>query len=303
MKIVKKIMITLAVLLLYVISMDMKSYAEPLQMPGGGMFDPEYYAFTNPDVVAVCGTSLEGLYSHYCNYGKKEGRKPCFSMDIGKKSFSINSFRRIGVIGDSFASGSLMVNGELKDCYDASWPQIMAKRYGVTCTNYTKGGMTTLSWLVDPCGNKKLHESKPDDLYILALGINDSHSWFLNPEKYLGNAKDIGTKADTFYGNYGKIIEQIKAHAPNAKMVILNIVYEPTVYTEKYNAAIREIAAYYGIPYIDQNADAEFRVSDYMDKQAGHPTRKGYSKMADSYAKLIKECGKNNKFYFYPYYQ
>lgn len=37
-------------------------------------FDADFYASHNPDVVAVFGNSPEGLYKHYLNYGKKEGR-------------------------------------------------------------------------------------------------------------------------------------------------------------------------------------------------------------------------------------
>jgi len=37
-------------------------------------FDPEFYASTYPDVVAVFGNSPEVLYKHYQDYGKAEGR-------------------------------------------------------------------------------------------------------------------------------------------------------------------------------------------------------------------------------------
>lgn len=42
----------------------------------GTMFDPEYYAAANPDVVQALGTSTEALYNHYITFGKAEGRKP-----------------------------------------------------------------------------------------------------------------------------------------------------------------------------------------------------------------------------------
>ena len=37
-------------------------------------FDPEFYAQTYPDVVAIYGNSPEALYKHYQEYGKAEGR-------------------------------------------------------------------------------------------------------------------------------------------------------------------------------------------------------------------------------------
>ena len=38
------------------------------------MFDAEYYAQNNPDVVQVFGNDKELLYSHYVNAGRAEGR-------------------------------------------------------------------------------------------------------------------------------------------------------------------------------------------------------------------------------------
>jgi uncharacterized protein YkwD len=43
-------------------------------MPDGNVFDPEYYASANPDVVAALGTDPNMLYLHYTMYGRAEGR-------------------------------------------------------------------------------------------------------------------------------------------------------------------------------------------------------------------------------------
>ena len=40
------------------------------------VFDAEFYALVNPDVVKVYGTSEEALWKHYMKYGKNEGRFP-----------------------------------------------------------------------------------------------------------------------------------------------------------------------------------------------------------------------------------
>lgn len=55
----------------------MPVFAAPKQMADGTMFDAEYYAANNPDIVAVLGNEEKALYNHYVNYGKNEGRKPC----------------------------------------------------------------------------------------------------------------------------------------------------------------------------------------------------------------------------------
>ena len=39
-------------------------------------FDAAYYAETNPDVAAACGTDEASLLRHYLSSGQAEGRKP-----------------------------------------------------------------------------------------------------------------------------------------------------------------------------------------------------------------------------------
>lgn len=51
-------------------------FAAPKQMPDGQMFDAQYYAAKNPDVVKAFGTDENLLYWHYTVCGKKEGRLP-----------------------------------------------------------------------------------------------------------------------------------------------------------------------------------------------------------------------------------
>ncbi len=75
MKTIRRIACTLlAIVLLYADSLP--SYAAPKQMPDGTVFDAEYYAQSNPDVVNALGTTEKALYDHYLKYGKAEGRKP-----------------------------------------------------------------------------------------------------------------------------------------------------------------------------------------------------------------------------------
>lgn len=50
--------------------------AAPAMMSDGTFFDAEYYAQSNPDVVAVMGTDATALYNHYVFNGKAEGRLP-----------------------------------------------------------------------------------------------------------------------------------------------------------------------------------------------------------------------------------
>ena len=45
-------------------------------MSDGGLFDPQFYYNTYPDVAAAFGHNEALLYQHYLLYGKKEGRLP-----------------------------------------------------------------------------------------------------------------------------------------------------------------------------------------------------------------------------------
>lgn len=54
----------------------MNAQAAPETMPDGTVFDAEYYASENPDVVAAMGKDPNMLYLHYQVFGKKEGRLP-----------------------------------------------------------------------------------------------------------------------------------------------------------------------------------------------------------------------------------
>ena len=72
----KKQLITCLTVLTLSMASSMSVLAVPEVMPDGGVFDTEYYAQNNPDVVQAIGTDKNALYYHYVNYGKTEGRLP-----------------------------------------------------------------------------------------------------------------------------------------------------------------------------------------------------------------------------------
>jgi len=57
------------------IGSGLTALAAPQEMSDGTLFDAEYYAEENPDVVAVLGKDTKTLYKHYLDHGKAEGRK------------------------------------------------------------------------------------------------------------------------------------------------------------------------------------------------------------------------------------
>ena len=122
------------------------------------------------------------------------------------------SFDTVGVIGDSLASGECAYkdneNIRYVDLYEKSWGQFMARDSGNTYYNFSKGGLTTRSWFTESVGYDTASDGKHDcKAYIIGLGVNDK-----GIEDYLGQVSDIDlsdytNNLDTFYGNYGKIIQ------------------------------------------------------------------------------------------------
>ena len=119
---------------------------------------------------------------------------------------------------------------------------------------------------------------------------------------YIGTVDDIddnnyNNNADTFFGNYGKLIAQVMEHAPNARFCLIKIPLKET-YTAQYNEAIEGLANHFGIPFIDPYDDNFFDSALYKTKSGGHPTCAGYVGMALAYERLFSKCVENNIDYF-----
>lgn len=223
-----------------------------------------------------------------------------------ESNLSLSAFRRIGIVGDSYASGQVYwregSEWKSKDKYSISWGQILARKHGFVCTNYSQGGLSTRTWLYSstPNGLTKMINSEAEDLYLLALGINDYYNL---GEIYLGTIEDITNYssyydyADTFYGNYGQIIERIAGHAPNAKMIMFTCASESET-AQKFNAAIIDIATHYNIPCIVQREDSFFSSTMYNDMVQGHPRGVSYCGMANAFDRLLNDCFSKNYNYF-----
>lgn len=210
---------------------------------------------------------------------------------------SVNMFGSVGAIGDSYTAASVENSeGKWTDVVDQSWIGTLCKRAGVSFSKYGQGGATTKSYLTGRMSD--VLNSAPNDAYFFSLGINDS-----DRDLELGTVEDIHdddyTKnADTFYGCYGKIIAQVKNHAPKAKLIMVKIMKN----TDKqipYNAAIEEIAKHYGIPCISPYDDDFFSSKAYKDCMVGgHPTAMGYSMIGLAMERLFSKCETDNLEYF-----
>ena len=219
-------------------------------------------------------------------------------------SYGFELLYNCGVIGDSYASGATDNNGVVTDHINISWPQICKRHYGCAFENYSFGGATTRTWLTNPNGLAKLNEDESKGCYIIALGINDNA---ILGSDYLGSITDMhtdpSTNPDTFYGNYGKIIDAIKQKNNSAKIVILNInQYAPGSYVSMYNTAIQAIANKYNLPLMNQAENAHLSSEQYRTSIINnHPTTIEYNRMATAMNELFSLTVLKNIPYFNTY--
>ena len=214
---------------------------------------------------------------------------------------SISLFEKVGVIGDSYASGTIGTPNSSGDYdypmyYNISWPQIMGRQNGINVYNYSRGGATAGSWLsqTDERGAAQLTKDAAKDLYIINLGINDKIQVASEP---LGTSADIGTSTNSFYGNYARIVKMVKDHAPKAKIVCLGVTLSDY---DDYDKAISDVASYYQVRYIS-TSDCDMFKSSYFKGHmiAGHPTAEVYSGMANAIQSLIEKDMTENHGYYY----
>lgn len=215
-------------------------------------------------------------------------------------------FPKIGVIGDSYASGAMHhPDGTgYTGNYKLSWPQIMGRLIGSLVYNFTHGGRSARTWLSDSnYGLAKLLETEQLNLYIIALGINDYTA--INAGTFdLGSISDCNNdytlNPDTFYGCYGRIIGNIKNYAPGAKIVCLSVARAAQ---RDMDTHIEAIANFYNVPFVNLTDDDFFHSAFYIDSITdGHPLAYSYGGMAMSIMKLIRKCIINNAQYFGTYY-
>lgn len=136
--------------------------------------------------------------------------------------------RTIACVGDSLSSGefeSVDENGikNYHDMFDYSWGQYIARMAGCRVLNFSRGGMTAREYCQNFAqANGFWDKDKAAQGYIIALGVND----IINSGHPVGSTDDIclddyNKNADTFAGNYGKIIQRYKEIQPDAKFFLV----------------------------------------------------------------------------------
>lgn len=212
---------------------------------------------------------------------------------------SLSMFSNFAVLGDSYSVGTLYRDNTWKSVFKLQWPQLIARKWGITAKTFSKGGLSTRTWLTDDVGLKNLKSSDTQDLYCICLGINDN-AILSKESSYLGTTDNIGDNSDTFYGNYSRIVLGVKTKAPHSKIICFGLSQTVEYYPQITNA-IRNIAKAYNVPFVDLLSNDFFKSSWYNSMLGGHPVGPVYGGMATAYESLIQDAIQDNPDYFADY--
>ena len=181
-----------------VVLTPMNALAAPELMPDGGLFDAEYYASQNPDVVAALGSDASVLYNHYLVAGRSEGRRPCDPM-YGTNP-AVIAAQYIAV--KQYYNRSVFIGDSITDRYrlDDHYSELSLATYNRGIAGDKTGGV--LSRL-----EVSLFALEPTKVSLL-IGINDvTH----------------GVSDQTLLANYEEILDQIQARLPEAEVCCISI--------------------------------------------------------------------------------
>ena len=254
------------------------------------------YTFSIHKKVANIKNQIANVNNQIADIRKNE------NLFENKGMSTIALFEKIAIIGDSYSSGAVYGDnvGTQGRHNGMSWGKILARRNGIECTLYTQPALTTKWWLegdggAHPAQLPIMLSDEPKNLYLIMLGINDTKDGSIDDCK-----TDWTQNADTFYGNYGKVIGNIKAHAPNAKIVCIKPPFGGKSDTS-FNI-IKDIADLYNVPCISSYDDDYFSSEFYTSNMStSHPIGVTYAGMALAFERLFDKCVVENVTYFRDY--
>ena len=218
--------------------------------------------------------------------------------DIEKDVPWLSIFRTVAFIGDSMASGEVVSRDEngspqFNDFYEYSWGQFMARKFGFTAYNFSRGGMTCKEYLESFADrNRCFAPEKAAQAYFIALGLND-----VNRGVKVGTAAD-SDDLDTLAGQYTKIIARYRAIQPRAVFFLVTM---PRAYSdsadlrrkkEEHRAFLHEISSreknLYVIDLFEYapEHDETFMRRHYLN---GHLTVAGYLLTAEQISRLAND--------------
>lgn len=215
----------------------------------------------------------------------------------------LSCFQTVGCIGDSLASGEVAYkeNGEThySDMYEFSWGQCLARMTGNTYYNFSRGGLTTKTWLESSYATQCFDGEHKCTAYFIGLGQNDK-----NVSMTVGTTADIdlsdyNNNADTYCGNYGKIIQKIQEMQPKAKIFCF-VDPHPPHDDQSYNEAVRDIIELFDNVYLldlAEYGESLFRGANSIigsQLRSGHYSALAYQYIAYVIATYVDWIMKNN---------
>ena len=216
---------------------------------------------------------------------------------------SIAMFSNIAVCGDSYVAGGHWVGSTPHEDVDISWGKVLGRQFGIDVAVFASSGADTNTFQSREACLPALLAADAKQLYIFALGINDATYVTLGSITDIHD-EDYTLNPNTFYGNYGRIIEQTKAKSPNGKIVLCKVCAPnlPGAAYDWSSAAIEEIANHYGIPYLETK-DSVYLTNDWYTAHiiTGHPSAVGYSSLALAIAELMEKSMQNDISYYEDY--
>ncbi|MBQ7341453.1 MAG: SGNH/GDSL hydrolase family protein [Oscillospiraceae bacterium] len=213
--------------------------------------------------------------------------------------------KKIAFLGDSITQG-VGVTGPEKLYWN-----LIAKETGAKCYGYGISGtrialQRTPTTIHDPSFDRyfasRIEEMIPDaDIVVVFGGTND----FGHGDAALGDMND--RTIDTFYGAYHDLLLKLMERYPNGQIVVMTPLHRDDENDMHYNNygvrrasplrvyvdAIREVAAYYGIPVADMYADCPINPnSPYLKERYArdglHPNDAGHVLLAKTLLNKLK---------------
>lgn len=211
------------------------------------------------------------------------------------KSYKLDEFsifKTFGVVGDSITAGlSQKANGTYTTNENLSWGACLARKHSLNYHNFGISGATAKSWITDKLPT--LLSTEKCMCYIIGLGYNDTT---IDGSTSDIDLSDPDNNADTWYGNYAKIIQKIHAYAPNSNIFVCTLPY-----TGKINTALTNIVQYLEISQvclIDLNANKSIFEADFIHNHINadgiHFNPMGYENIANAMYYLISKYMKDN---------
>ena len=226
--------------------------------------------------------------------------------DVLRIASDLSMVETMGCCGDSYTAGMIAVEppyyptSETFERPNLSWGKILERHYGINVSIYAKGGMKVKDYLTDPVCLPLLLSDTAKKLYAISLGHNDA-VWSTpvgSIASLVGSWEDY---PDDFIGNYARIIEQIKVHAPNAYIILLrqSRPYALVNNGPQLNQAISDLGEHYGLPVFDPEDDPYLSSDVWVNTMIRrHPVFPGYAGMAMAFARAFAKATVTHWDYF-----